>query len=103
MSEFSIDIFKQNLYPIQNKFKYPKAGENNSIVKIYIYDLEKDLSNYVYTKKNYEYIPRIKWTRDPNKFVLFGMNRLQNELDFVIVNAIDAKQYFVYRKRSILY
>ena len=103
VNEFSMDIFKQNLYPIQNKFKYPKAGENNSIVKIYIYYLEEDLSNYVYTKKDYEYIPRIKWTRDPNKFVLFGMNRLQNELDFVIVNALNAKNNILFTEKDPCY
>lgn len=103
VNEFSMDIFKQNLYPTQNKFKYPKAGENNSIVKIYVYDLEKDISNYVYTEKDYEYIPRIKWTRDPNKFVIFGMNRLQNELDFVIVNALDAKNNILFTEKDQCY
>ena len=86
VKEFSMDLFKGGLYPTQEVFKYPKAGEDNSLVKIYLYNLDKDISNSIYTKKDYEYFPRIKWTKDPNKLVLFGMNRHQNELDFIIAN-----------------
>ena len=86
VKEFSMDIFKGGLYPTQEVFKYPKAGENNSVVKIYLYNLDKNTSSYIYTEKDYEYFPRIKWTQDPNKLVVFGMNRHQNELDFIIAN-----------------
>ena len=36
-----MDIF-QGLYPSQEKWKYPKAGEANSQVDVYIYDLAKN-------------------------------------------------------------
>ena len=36
VKEFSMDLFNQNLYPTQEKFKYPKAGEENSKVSIHI-------------------------------------------------------------------
>ena len=65
VKEFSMDLFKGGLYPTQEVFKYPKAGEENSIVKVYFYNLEKDKSTYIYTEKDYEYIPRIKWTNNP--------------------------------------
>ena len=86
VKEFSMDIFKGGLYPKQEVFKYPKAGENNSVVKIYLYNLDKNTSTSIYTEKDYEYFPRMKWTQDPNKLVIFGMNRHQNELDFIIAN-----------------
>ena len=41
VKEFSMDLFKGGLYPTQEVFKYPKAGEENSIVKVYFYNLEK--------------------------------------------------------------
>ena len=103
VKEFSMDIFKQDLYPSQKAFKYPKAGENNSRVKIYIYDIEKDVSNYIYTKKDYEYIPRIQWTKDPNRLVIFGMNRLQNELDFIVVNALNTENNVLFTEKDLCY
>lgn len=103
VKEFSMDLFKGGLYPTQEVFKYPKAGEDNSLVKIYLYNLDKDISNSIYTKKDYEYFPRIKWTKDPNKLVLFGMNRHQNELDFIIANINgDNKVLFTERDRYFI-
>ena len=37
--EFSMDMFSE-LYPSQYRFKYPKAGEANSTVEIFIYDYD---------------------------------------------------------------
>ena len=39
VKEFSMDLFKGGLYPTQEVFKYPKAGEENSVVRIYFYNL----------------------------------------------------------------
>ena len=39
-----MDLFKGGLYPTQEVFKYPKAGEENSIVKIYFYNLKEEKS-----------------------------------------------------------
>lgn len=87
VKEFSMDLFKGGLYPTQEVFKYPKAGEENSVVRIYFYNLKEDKSTYIYTEKDYEYIPRIKWTKNSNILALYGMNRHQNELDFVLADA----------------
>ena len=87
VKEFSMDLFKEGLYPTQEVFKYPKAGEDNSVVKIYFYNLANNKNTYIYTEKDYEYFPRIKWTNNPKILALYGMNRHQNELDFVLANA----------------
>ena len=87
VKEFSMDLFKEGLYPTQEVFKYPKAGEDNSVVKIYFYNLANNKDTYIYTEKDYEYFPRIKWTNNPKILALYGMNRHQNELDFVLANA----------------
>ncbi|MEE2930897.1 MAG: S9 family peptidase [Bacteroidota bacterium] len=89
VNNFSMDVFKGELYPKQIQFKYPKAGEANSVVRIYFYDLEKKKSSHIYTEKDYEYIPRIKWTKNDNVLALYGMNRYQNELDFILADAND--------------
>ena len=53
-----MDIFKGQLYPSSKTFKYPKAGEDNSVVNLYIHDLEENKTKFIYTEKDYEYIPR---------------------------------------------
>ncbi len=89
VSEFSMDVFGTQLYPTQQVFKYPKAGESNSVVGIYIYDLLKTESKKVYLEKEYSdcYIPRFKWTNDAEVLSIQYLNRHQNELDLWFVNA----------------
>jgi dipeptidyl-peptidase-4 len=100
VKEFSMNLFKGGLYPTQEVFKYPKAGEDNSIVKIYFYNLESNKSTYIYTEKDYEYIPRIKWTNNPKILALYGMNRHQNELDFVLAKAEDASNKILFTEKD---
>ena len=100
VKEFSMDLFKGGLYPTQEVFKYPKAGEDNSIVKVYFYNIAKNKSTYIYTEKDYEYIPRIKWTNNPKVLALFGMNRHQNELDFVLANTEDGSNRILFTEKD---
>lgn len=100
VKEFSMDLFKGGLYPTQEVFKYPKAGEENSIVKVYFYNLEKNKNTYIYTEKDYEYIPRIKWTNNPKVLALYGMNRHQNELDFVLANTEDGSNKILFTEND---
>lgn len=88
VKEFSMDYFRGNLYPEQYKFKYPKAGEKNSDVEMYIYSLEsgKPVKVDVGSEKD-QYIPRIKWMANPGKLCVFRMNRLQNGLELLEADA----------------
>ena len=81
--EFSMDVYGQALYQTQQVFKYPKAGEQNAVVSLHIYDLNKDLTNEVKLDKPYNdfYIPRIKWTSKASILSAQYINRHQNELD----------------------
>lgn len=75
------------LYPDQYKFKYPKAGEENSVVSVYVYDLNALTSKRVdIGKKKDIYIPRITWTKDNNKLCVMRMNRHQNHLEFLLTD-----------------
>lgn len=73
------------LYPQDNKFKYPKAGETNSNVMIIIYDLETKKLTKVNVRDHY--IPRIKWSKSDEFLTVTGMNRHQNNLKLYWVNA----------------
>ena len=81
--EFSMDVYGQALYQTQQVFKYPKAGEQNAVVSLHIYDLNKHLTNEVKLEKSYNdfYIPRIKWTSEASILSAQYINRHQNELD----------------------
>lgn len=86
--EFSMDIFGKDLYPTQQVFKYPKAGEKNSEVALYMHELTSAKNEKV-TLGDYEdfYIPRIKWTQDPEILSVQVLNRHQNDLDLIFVDA----------------
>jgi len=66
--EFSMDVYGKELYQTQEVFKYPKAGEKNSLVSLHFYNLESNTTNEVKVNKDYNdfYIPRIKWTNNPD-------------------------------------
>jgi len=81
--DYTMDYFTGGTYPAPYTFKYPKAGEDNSTLSLFIYDMESAKSEKVNTG-NFEYIPRMKWSTSENKLVFLGMNRLQNELSYVI-------------------
>ena len=79
--EFSMDVYGQDLYPTQSVFKYPKAGEKNAQVSLHIHQLKGgstadiDLSPWPY-----EYIPRMKWSKNPDQLAVQLLNRAQNDL-----------------------
>ncbi|NNK69317.1 MAG: S9 family peptidase [Flavobacteriaceae bacterium] len=87
--EFSMDVYGQQLYPDQLVFKYPKAGEKNAEVSLFIYDLESNSTSEVKVGKSYSdfYIPRLQWTNDADILSAQYMNRHQNELDLWMINA----------------
>ncbi|WP_196890801.1 S9 family peptidase [Aureivirga marina] len=90
--EFSMDIYGNKLYPTQQVFKYPKAGENNSVVSLHIYNLGKKETTKI-SLGDYEYIPRLKWSNDANKLTAITLNRHQNDLNLFFIDAatFDAK------------
>ena len=86
--EFSMDIYGTELYQTQEVFKYPKAGETNADVSLHFYDLSSDNISSVPLTKDYNdfYIPRIKWTKNPDVLSAQYMNRHQNNLDLWLLN-----------------
>jgi len=86
--EFSMDVYGKELYPTQQVFKYPKAGEDNSKVSLHIYSLKDKTTkavDFTDLETNY-YIPRLKWTKDAHTLAVQLTNRHQNILDLVYVH-----------------
>lgn len=68
-------------YPGLYSYKYPKAGQDNSKVSAWRYDLASGSTmQYQLPLDADGYIPRIRTTADASKIILFTMNRHQNEL-----------------------
>jgi dipeptidyl-peptidase 4 len=84
---FSMDYYKGDLYPEKYTFKYPKAGEDNSIVSVHIYDCIANTFVEVDIGSNSDiYIPRIQFTNDPSTLCIQRLNRLQNKLEYLFAN-----------------
>jgi dipeptidyl-peptidase-4 len=93
-----------SLYPEVARFKYPKAGEVNSIVTIHIYDVNSQRIVPVdIGAETDQYIPRIFWTKDPGKLIVLRLNRLQNQLDVLLADAASGRSELVYREENQYY
>ncbi|WP_423127828.1 S9 family peptidase [Gaoshiqia sp. Z1-71] len=85
------------LYPSADTFKYPKAGEKNSLVSVHVYDLKSKTTVEVDTGSETDiYIPRIKWTADAEGLAVMRLNRRQNVLDVLLANPYtgDSRSFF---------
>lgn len=93
-----------DLYPNNYTYKYPKAGEANSKVSIYVFDVKskKNLKVDLGTDTN-QYIPRIKWTQDPNLLSIQRMNRHQNKLELLLAEAETGKTSLLLKEENNSY
>ncbi|MRX66558.1 dipeptidyl-peptidase-4 [Flavobacterium resistens] len=102
--EFSMSIFHKDLYPTIETFKYPKAGEKNSVVSLHIYDAagntskKVDLGNY-----NDFYIARMQWTNDNNVLSAQVLNRHQDNLDLLFIDGTTAAAKVVLNEKDKAY
>ena len=86
--EFSMNIYGKDLYPTTEVFKYPKAGEKNAVVSLHLVDIKSNTTQKIALNDYSDfYIPRIKWTNDANFLSVQVLNRHQNHLDLIFVNA----------------
>ncbi|MBR9922717.1 MAG: S9 family peptidase [Bacteroidetes bacterium] len=104
VAEFTMTNYHDELYPEYETFKYPKVGEENSVVSIYVYHLagnataEVDLGSEVD-----QYVPRVVWTKDAGKLCVFRMNRHQNELELLLADARSGKTSLLLKEESKWY
>ncbi len=103
VKEYSMQIWGE-LYPEEYKYKYPKAGEANSIVDIFVYDLKTNNHKQIDLGKDKDYyLPRIQWTKDENQLIIHKLNRLQNQYDIFSVNTIDYTTATIYSETNKCY
>ncbi len=93
-----------DLYPKQTTFKYPKAGEANSLVTVHIYDVNTRQTIPVdLGPETDQYIPRIMWTKDPGKLLVLSLNRRQNEMDLLLVDAAGGASKIIFHEDNPYY
>ena len=104
VKEYTMDYYKAELYPTQYTFKYPKAGEENSIVSVHIFDEEskRTVTADIGTEKDI-YIPRIQFTNNPLVLSITRLNRLQNKLELLFTDVIGGKGVVAYTDESKTY
>lgn len=74
-------------YPGSYTYKYPKAGEVNSTVTVHTYDIKSHVTRQMDLPLDKDgYIPRIKFTSDPEKLAIMTLNRHQNRFDLYLAN-----------------
>ncbi|MCD0480109.1 S9 family peptidase [Chryseobacterium sp. LC2016-29] len=95
--EIYIPIYGKSLYPTEMRYKYPKAGEKNSVATAHIYHLADGKKTKVNLDqfKNY-YIPNVIQTANADEIVLITSQRTQNASDILKVNTKtgEAKKLF---------
>ncbi|SFN97078.1 dipeptidyl-peptidase-4 [Paenimyroides ummariense] len=101
---FSMDIYGEDLYPQQQVFKYPKAGENNSKVSLHLYDVSKvSTQDVALNAETAYYIPRIKFTNNANVLSVQTQNRHQNQLNLLFVDANSGKTSTILTEKDKAY
>ena len=101
---FSMDIYGSDLYQFPYMFRYPKAGENNSVVSIMLYNFEtKKTSKIELEPSNPYYIPRIKFDSTYNELYVQTINRLQNHLNLWKINIVNNKSILLLEEKDKYY
>ena len=102
VKEFEMMRYDRELYNKAYKFKYPKAGEKNSVVTLHVYNIETRQTREISTgKETDQYIPRVGYTPGGELF-FYRVNRLQNHFEVVLV-AADGTQRVIYNEKDDRY
>ena len=83
--EFEMMRFDNTLYNKAYRFKYPKAGDKNSVVTLHVYNIDTKETRHINTgEETNQYIPRIDYTPAGNLFY-YRVNRLQNKFEVIMI------------------
>lgn len=104
VKEYNMTTFKNELYPENYKFKYPKAGEQNSIVSIYVFDLNnKENTKLNIGNEDNQYIPHIEWSSLPGNLAVSRLNRAQNLFELLLIDTNIGKTNIIYSESNPRY
>jgi dipeptidyl-peptidase-4 len=76
-------------YPGLYTYKYPIPGKQNSKVKVLSYDIKSHQTRTIDLPLEADgYIPRIRMTNDPERIMIFTLNRHQDNLKIYMANPL---------------
>lgn len=94
-------IASNALYPSNFTYKYPKAGEKNSVVTLHSYDVDtRKTKDIALPASDIEYIPRIHFSPKADRLIALTLNREQNRLDFYAVNPRSTVVTLIHQEKS---
>ena len=95
---------QEDPYPVSFKYKYPKAGQKNSIVTIHAYNLEtKNTLELKVDDQTDIYIPKIMFTKNPQIVSIFHLNRHQNKFTLFLANILNGEVTIMYQETNKYY
>jgi len=112
VKEYNLMVYKglkperieNTLYPSLYSYKYPKAGEDNSIVSVLVYNLENQETTTMDIGLDTDiYIPRIYWSKQPDILAIARLNRHQNKFELLFAQTSTGKSKIVYTDTNPYY
>lgn len=101
---FSMDIYGQDTYPFPYAFRYPKAGENNSKLQLFVYELKNETRKEIsFGEEQPYYIPRLKYVGGSHGLLIQTLNRHQNHLKLWRVNPLENKTSLILEEKDAAY
>jgi len=109
---FGIPIYKglkpehkaNSVYPGEYRYKYPKAGEKNSIVSVWVYDIKSGQNIRMDTGSETDiYLSRIRWGYSGKNLGIMKLNRLQNKLELLFANSFTGDTRLIFTERNKRY
>ena len=99
---FEMMRFDGDLYNKPYTFKYPKAGDKNSVVELWLYDIASGNKTKIDVgSETDQYIPFIEWT-PAGELYFFRINRKQNLFEVVLCRE-NGEQTTIYKETSPTY
>ena len=99
---FEMMRFDDKLYNKAYSFKYPKAGDKNSVVTLHLYDVATGKSEQVPTgEETDQYILNLVWT-PAGELSFYRINRLQNRFE-VLLRKANGDVRDIYNEKSDSY
>lgn len=103
VNEWQMEFFS-GLYPEWYRYRYPKAGEDNALVSLHVYQLDDESTIDIDLESGQTlYYPRIKWTQNADILSVQQLNRHQNHLKIWLAHADNGHVNLLYEEENEYY
>ncbi len=95
---------ENDAYPGEYAYKYPVAGAKNSDVTVLSYDIKNRVTRTIQVPLDSDgYVPRIRFTSDPEKLAVITLNRHQDRMDVYMAHPRSTECRLVLRETNDKY